>query len=29
MKISLIVPIYNESKTVSAMLDQLEDLPGD
>ena len=29
MKISLIVPIYNESKTVSAMLEQLEDLPGD
>ena len=29
MKISLIVPIYNESKTISAMLDQLEDLPGD
>ena len=29
MKISLIVPIYNESKTVFAMLEQLEDLPGD
>ena len=29
MKISLIVPIYNESKTISTMLDQLEDLPGD
>ena len=29
MKISLIVPIYNESKTISAMLEQLEDLPGD
>ena len=29
MKISLIIPIYNESKTVDAMLDQLEDLPGD
>ena len=27
MKISLIIPIYNESKTVDAMLDQLEDLP--
>lgn len=29
MKISLIVPIYNESKTISTMLDQMEDLPGD
>ena len=29
MKISLIIPIYNESKTVDAMLDQLDDLPGD
>ena len=29
MKITLIVPIYNESKTVSTMLTQLENLPGD
>ena len=29
MKISLIIPIYNESKTVEAMLSQLEALPGD
>jgi len=29
MKISLIIPVFNESKTVDAMLDQLEDLPGD
>lgn len=29
MKITMILPIYNESKTVDAMLDQLEDLPGD
>ena len=28
MKISLIIPIYNESKTVDAMLDQLDKLPG-
>ena len=29
MKISLIIPIYNESKTVEAMLRQLDALPGD
>ena len=29
MKISLIIPIYNESKTIAPMLDQLEQLPGD
>ena len=29
MKISLIVPIYNESKTIAPMLTQLENLPGD
>ena len=29
MKISLIVPIYNESKTIGSMLHQLENLPGD
>ena len=29
MKISLIVPIYNESKTIVSMLEQLEKLPGD
>lgn len=29
MKISLIVPIYNESKTIVSMLEQLEQLPGD
>ena len=29
MKISLIVPIYNESKTVGKLLEQLESLPGD
>ena len=29
MKISLIIPIYNESKTIGTMLRQLENLPGD
>lgn len=29
MKISLIIPIYNESKTIDAMLDQLGSLSGD
>ena len=29
MKIALIIPIYNESKTVGPMLEQLENLPGD
>lgn len=29
MKISLIIPIYNESKTIGKMLRQLEELPGD
>ena len=29
MKISLIIPIYNESKTIAAMLAQLDSLPGD
>ena len=29
MKISLIIPIYNESKTIDAMLSQLDTLPGD
>lgn len=29
MKITLIVPIYNESKTIGSMLSQLEALPGD
>lgn len=29
MKISLIIPIYNESKTIAAMLSQLDKLPGD
>lgn len=29
MKISLIIPIYNESKTIDHMLEQLERLPGD
>ena len=29
MKISLIIPIYNESRTISGMLDQLDALPGD
>lgn len=29
MKISLIIPIYNESRTIDGMLTQLEQLPGD
>ncbi len=29
MKISMILPIYNESKTIGAMLSQLDILPGD
>lgn len=29
MKISLIIPVYNESKTIGTMLDQLDTLPGD
>ena len=29
MKIALIVPIYNESRTIDAMLSQLDALPGD
>ena len=29
MRISLIIPIYNESKTIDAMLSQLDALPGD
>ena len=29
MKISLILPVYNESKTIGTMLAQLEQLPGD
>ena len=29
MKISLIIPIYNERKTIEAMLAQLDTLPGD
>lgn len=29
MKISIIIPIYNESKTIGAMLTQLESLAGD
>lgn len=29
MKISLIIPIYNERKTIGKMLRQLEELPGD
>ena len=29
MKIALIIPIYNESKTIGPMLEQLESLPGD
>ena len=29
MKIALIIPIYNESKTIGKMLSQLERLPGD
>ncbi len=29
MKISMIIPIYNESKTIESMMDQLDALPGD
>ena len=29
MKISMILPVYNESKTIDAMLSQLDQLPGD
>ena len=29
MKITMIIPIYNESKTIGAMMDQLDTLPGD
>ena len=29
MKITMILPVYNESKTISTMLEQLEQLPGD
>ena len=29
MKISMIIPIYNESRTIDAMLSQLDALPGD
>ena len=29
MKITLILPVYNESRTVGRMLDQLDGLPGD
>ena len=29
MKISMIIPIYNESSTIDAMLNQLDALPGD
>lgn len=29
MKISIILPIYNESKTIDTMLQQLDNLPGD
>ena len=29
MKITLILPIYNESRTIGNMLEQLENLPGD
>lgn len=29
MKISLIIPIYNESKTIAPMLSQLDAIPGD
>ena len=28
MKISMIIPIYNESRTIDGMLEQLSDLPG-
>ena len=29
MKIAMILPIYNESKAIDAMLSQLDALPGD
>ena len=29
MKISMIIPVYNESKTIGKMLEQLDSLPGD
>ena len=29
MKITIVLPVYNESKTIDAMLSQLEGLPGD
>lgn len=29
MKITMILPVYNESKTIGSMLCQLDDLPGD
>ncbi len=29
MKISMVLPIYNESKTIEAMMNQLDQLPGD
>ena len=29
MKISMILPIYNESSTINGMMDQLRALPGD
>ena len=29
MKITMILPIYNESKTIGSMLEQLDSLPGD
>ena len=29
MKITIVLPVYNESKTIDAMLSQLERLPGD
>ena len=29
MKITMVIPIYNESRTIGPMLRQLEDLPGD
>ena len=29
MKITVILPVYNEHKTIGPMLDQLDDLPGD
>lgn len=29
MKITIVLPVYNESKTIGKMLTQLETLPGD